>query len=57
MLSPDSNCSTANLQSLGELLERHIRFEERELFEAAQTALDEDTLQAIASACDARHNG
>ena len=57
LLSPDSNRNTANLQSLGELLERHIRFEERELFEAAQTALDEDTLQAIATACDVRHNG
>ncbi len=56
LLSPDGNRSTANLQSLGELLETHIRFEERELFGAAQTALDEKTLQAIATACGTRYD-
>ncbi|SER38097.1 Hemerythrin HHE cation binding domain-containing protein [Nitrosomonas sp. Nm51] len=56
LLSPDTPRNAANLKQLGELLQQHIRFEERELFEAAQTALDEDTLQAIATACDARHN-
>jgi len=56
LLSPDSDRNATNLQSLGELLEQHIRFEERELFEAAQTALDDDTLQAIAAVCKTRHN-
>ncbi|SES65591.1 Hemerythrin HHE cation binding domain-containing protein [Nitrosomonas marina] len=54
LLSPDTPRSAASLKQLGELLQRHIRFEERELFEAAQTVLDEDTLQAIAAASDAR---
>ncbi|MCP5246594.1 MAG: hemerythrin domain-containing protein [Burkholderiales bacterium] len=44
-------CNTAHLKQLGELLEQHIRFEERELFEVAQTRLDDQALQAIAAAC------
>ena len=44
-------CNAAHLKQLGELLEQHIRFEERELFEAAQTRLDNQALRAIATAC------
>lgn len=32
-------------------LERHVRFEERELFEAAQACLDQATLERLESAC------
>lgn len=35
------------LDALGELLTRHIRTEERQLFEQAQSALSEDELQAL----------
>lgn len=44
-------CNTAHLKQLGELLEQHIRFEERELFEVAQKKLDDQSLQAISVAC------
>lgn len=37
----------------GELLEAHIRFEEREVFEPTQQRLPADTLRAIASASEA----
>lgn len=39
------------LQSFGELLEKHIRFEERELFEVAQRSLSQEILNSIATAC------
>ncbi len=38
------------LAGFGDLLEAHIRFEERELFETAQTRLDAGALRAIAEA-------
>lgn len=42
------------LREFGETLERHIRFEERELFEIAQKCLSSDQLKAIESACSER---
>ncbi|PTN13174.1 hemerythrin domain-containing protein [Nitrosomonas aestuarii] len=56
LLSPNTVRDTANLKMLGELLEQHIRFEERELFEIAQMKLDDQTLQTIAAACSTKHN-
>lgn len=41
----------AGLARFGELLEAHIRFEEREVFEATQDRLPAPTLAAIAAAC------
>jgi len=35
----------------GDMLERHIRFEERELFEIAQERLSSDALKEIEMAC------
>ncbi len=55
LLSPNGVRNTANLKMLGELLEQHIRFEERELFEIAQTKLDNQALQTIAAACSTKH--
>ncbi|GJL76209.1 hemerythrin domain-containing protein [Nitrosomonas sp.] len=55
LLSPNSARNTANLKMLGELLEQHIRFEERELFEIAQMKLDDQTLQTIAAACSTKY--
>jgi len=39
------------LKQFGEILERHIRFEERELFEIAQQRLSSDDLKEIEKAC------
>lgn len=39
------------IQHFGERLEAHIRFEEREVFEATQDRLPKDVLDAIAAAC------
>ncbi len=39
------------LDRFGETLERHIRFEERELFEIAQRVLRPDELTAVEQAC------
>jgi hemerythrin-like domain-containing protein len=39
-----------SLQSFGELLESHVRFEERELFNAAEAALPAAVLAALESA-------
>lgn len=38
------------LHRLGELLESHVRYEERELFPAIEAALDEDVLAEIGAA-------
>lgn len=46
----------AGLQQLGELLAAHVRFEERELFPAAERALSEVTLAAIGVALERREN-
>jgi hypothetical protein len=43
--------SPSALKQFGEMLERHIRFEERELFETAQQRLSSDELRAIERAC------
>jgi hemerythrin-like domain-containing protein len=40
----------AALRPFGRLLEAHVRFEERELFVAAETHLDQQTLAALAAA-------
>jgi hemerythrin-like domain-containing protein len=50
LLSPSSPRTTEQLTHAGELLAQHIRFEERELFELAQTRLDQRALDAIAKA-------
>ncbi len=39
------------LAEFGQLLERHIRFEERELFEAAQDRIDASAFGRLAAAC------
>lgn len=49
-------CNAAHLKQLSELLEQHIRFEERELFEVAQKKLDHKTLQAISTACSIKNH-
>lgn len=46
-LAPGADRSHARLQRFGELLEQHIRFEEREFFEVAQAVLDADVLRAV----------
>jgi len=43
----------ALLRRFGELLESHIRYEERQVFEATQDRLPDDALHAIAAACQA----
>ena len=53
--APEHARTVAGLRRFGELLEQHIRFEERELFQVAQTTLDADTLAAVAAACRAKH--
>jgi hemerythrin-like domain-containing protein len=50
---PESGRNGADLNTFGVLLEQHIRFEERDFFEAAQKYLNPDELQAIANACKA----
>ncbi|OJU84941.1 MAG: hypothetical protein BGO11_19175 [Solirubrobacterales bacterium 70-9] len=40
------------VQALGKLLHDHVRFEERELFPAAEAALDADALQRLAVAIE-----
>ncbi|MDP6038099.1 MAG: hemerythrin domain-containing protein [Candidatus Latescibacteria bacterium] len=43
-----------SLAAFGALLEKHIRFEEREFFERAQELLDHDVLNGVAKACRLR---
>ena len=43
--------SAPDVEQFGRLLEAHVRFEEREVFEVAQSRLPEDVLRAIAEAC------
>jgi len=45
--------SIAQIQELGTLLHDHVRFEERELFVAAEAALDPAALQRLAAAIEA----
>lgn len=49
-----SERTAAHLRHFGELLEKHIRFEEHELFEVAQNSLSAEALHAVAEACHAR---
>lgn len=44
------------LKEFGDRMEQHIRFEERELFEAAQAKLSPEVLSKIREACD-HHQG
>jgi hypothetical protein len=46
--------SPETLKRFGELLEAHIRFEERELFQAAQERLSEEDLRAVEAAAAGR---
>jgi len=52
-VGPGSGRSRADLGRFGDLLEDHIRFEERELFEVAQQRLSPEALRAVAEACRA----
>ncbi|MFC1749537.1 hemerythrin domain-containing protein [Pseudomonadota bacterium] len=45
-----SNRTEVELHCFGKLLEKHVRFEERELFELAQKWLTSDDLSALAQA-------
>ena len=49
--------SVAELHALGELLEHHVRFEERELFPQIEEALDEGTLAELGAAIAAAEAG
>lgn len=50
-IKPGSKKTAKALRSFGEILEEHIRFEERELFEVAQKYLSQKILTSIARAC------
>ncbi len=50
LLSPECPRTAGQLVQVSELLALHIRFEERELFELAQTRLDQQALDVIARA-------
>ena len=43
----------SGIAEFGSLLESHVRFEEREVFEVVQNRLPADSLRAIAAACRA----
>lgn len=47
--------SRSLLDRFGQLLEAHVRYEEREVFEPTQGRLPASTLEAIAKACQASH--
>ena len=53
LVGPESPRTPATLGRFGEVLEKHIRFEERELFEAAQRILSAEQLRAVAAASEA----
>ena len=50
LVAPDSDRSAANLARFGELLDAHIRFEEREFFVAVERCLRPEELKAIEEA-------
>jgi hypothetical protein len=52
-----AHLDAGRLADFASLLEAHVRFEERELFELAQARLGEDALRAIAAACEASGSG
>ena len=49
---PESGRSSNELKNFADLLEKHVRFEERELFEVAQNRLSPDILCEIDKACN-----
>ena len=51
---PGGGRTREDLTRFGELLENHIRFEERELFESAQKCMTSEALAAVAEACRAK---
>jgi hemerythrin-like domain-containing protein len=51
MFMPESRRTSDDLNTFAILLEKHIRFEEREFLEVAQKHLNPDELQAVAEAC------
>jgi len=53
-LRDSSAASPGSIRRFGELLESHIRFEERQVFERTQHRLPADALEAIDAACKAR---
>lgn len=53
-LTPENRRTADDLRRFGELLEQHIRFEERELFQVAQEKLSSEELGAVAKACQGR---
>ncbi len=55
--SPKMVRSAENLGRFGELLDRHIRYEEREVFETAQNLLNPEELAEVAKACQAMRGG
>lgn len=56
-LIPERDRTATELARFGELLDKHIRFEERELFEVAQDKLSDDELSRVANACNAKNGG
>lgn len=52
-LAAESSANGAYVERFGRLLEAHVRFEEREVFEIAQARLPVADLDAIAAACAA----
>lgn len=50
-LAAGQPATASSLERFGTLLEAHVRFEEREVFELAQRRLPAATLDAIAEAC------
>ena len=51
---PGGGRTSDDLTRFGDLLENHIRFEERELFESAQRCMTPEALAAVAEACRAK---
>lgn len=56
-LHPAGERSAAELKRFGDLLDDHIRFEERILFDIAEKKLRPETLRAVAAACVAAGRG
>ncbi len=50
-VKPGAERTAEALKAFAERLEKHIRFEERELFESAQDRLGSDVFEAIEEAC------
>ncbi len=48
---PGASRTTGDLKEFGKLLEQHVRFEERELFNVAQEMLSPEALAAVEDAC------